>query len=142
MDKSKILYECVRKLDAEKIKERASQDGEKPLGYVLGFLRDNYRLPKPDGWNVAEAILAYFQVRNEKEVTGGITVRARFALGQKVWLMDENKAVCRTVLKIDTSTQASDGSIITSVSYQVTGCARPVSESLLFESKAALIASL
>lgn len=47
------------------ILDRAKKNNEKPLGYVLDYLKENYSLPKTEGLPVAEKILNFFKIEEE-----------------------------------------------------------------------------
>lgn len=54
----------VNEFSAGVIYNRAARDQEKPMGFILTYLRDQ-GLPKVQGWIVGEAILKYFCIDNE-----------------------------------------------------------------------------
>ena len=62
MDKEKILEELKRKLTRDSILDGSERDEESPMGYLLTYIRDNYNLPKTDGWSIAEAVLEHFNL--------------------------------------------------------------------------------
>jgi len=64
MDKEKILEELKKDLTRDAIINSAIRDEEKPMGYLLTYIRDMYNLPKTDGWNIAVKVLEYFNIKN------------------------------------------------------------------------------
>ena len=65
MDKKEILFDAVKKLDRQTILDNAYRNDEKPFGFVIDLLKDEYNLPKTEGWNIALAILAFFEIYND-----------------------------------------------------------------------------
>lgn len=59
-----IIKECTEQLTKDTILSRAERDGERPMGFLLTYLRDNYSLPKTSGWSIAEKILERFGIDN------------------------------------------------------------------------------
>jgi hypothetical protein len=60
-----VFCELTSDLTREKIIEKAARDGEKPMGFLLTYIRDRYNMPKSEGWNVAESLLHFFNIDNE-----------------------------------------------------------------------------
>jgi hypothetical protein len=60
-----ILFNAITCLSKENILKNAKRYEEKPFGYVIGYLKDVYKLPKMIGGDVAEKILKYFEIENE-----------------------------------------------------------------------------
>lgn len=60
----KMYEHLLKTLTPALIIQRAKRDGEKPMGYLLTYIRD-MGLPKTSGWIVAEAILSRFMIDNE-----------------------------------------------------------------------------
>lgn len=56
--------EFTNEFSAGIVCNRAARDMEKPMGFILTYLRDQ-GLPKTEGWIVGEAILKYLQIDNE-----------------------------------------------------------------------------
>lgn len=65
MDKEQIFQELITDLSKEKIIEKAKIDQEKPMGFLLTYIRDMYNLPKTAGWQIAEKVLEYYGIDNE-----------------------------------------------------------------------------
>lgn len=61
-----IFVNCILHLDRECIIRNARRNDEKPFGYVIDYLKDEYSLPKSIGWNIALKILREFKIVNEK----------------------------------------------------------------------------
>ena len=55
-----IYEELTHKLCGKNILFNAQRDEETPFGYVLGYIRDMYGLPKTEGWDTAEEVCKYF----------------------------------------------------------------------------------
>lgn len=64
MDLFLIYNECLSELDAYTIITGARKDNEKPMGYLLSYLKDTYYLPKIKGCKIAEKILKHFEINN------------------------------------------------------------------------------
>lgn len=60
-----VFCELTSTLTRERIIGKAAHDEEKPMGYLLTYIRDMYNMPKTEGWNVAEALLNFFNIDNE-----------------------------------------------------------------------------
>lgn len=54
----------INEFNAGVVCNRAARDKEKPMGFILTYLRDQ-GLPKIQGWIVGEAILKYLCIDNE-----------------------------------------------------------------------------
>lgn len=61
----KIYAELEQTLTREQIIRGSRRDGEKPLGYLLTYLKDNYGLPKQAGFKVATDTLWRLGISNE-----------------------------------------------------------------------------
>jgi len=59
---SVIYREMVTAMSEESIRAAAVREGDKPFGYVLEYIRDNYGLSKIEGWDTAEAICKHFNI--------------------------------------------------------------------------------
>jgi hypothetical protein len=57
-----IYREMVATMSEESIRAAAAREGDKPFGYVLEYIRDNYGLSKIEGWDTAEAICKHFNI--------------------------------------------------------------------------------
>jgi hypothetical protein len=55
-----IYNEVIKALDRETITKCAERNGELPFGYVIDYLKDMYRLSKPDAWWTAVEICNHF----------------------------------------------------------------------------------
>ena len=60
-----IFVECINDLSKETIIRCAKKNNEKPFGFVIDYIKDNYSLPKPNGWDIAEKVLEHFEIDNE-----------------------------------------------------------------------------
>lgn len=60
----KMYEHLLKTLTPATIIQRAKRDGEKPMGFLLTYIRD-MGLPKTSGWIVAEAVLSRFMIDNE-----------------------------------------------------------------------------
>ena len=60
-----VFCELTNDLTRGKIIGKAAHDGEKPMGFLLTYIRDLYDMPKSEGWNVAESLLHFFNIDNE-----------------------------------------------------------------------------
>lgn len=58
----KVYESAIKFLSRERILTSAREEGDLPFGWVLEFLRDEYNLPKPDGWTTARAICDHFNL--------------------------------------------------------------------------------
>lgn len=56
----RIAWRVRRSLSADIILLGAQRDEETPAGYLLTHLKDNYGLPKPEGWIVVNYIIARY----------------------------------------------------------------------------------
>ena len=60
-----VFCELSTTLTSRYITGHAARDNEKPMGFLLTYIRDMYDMPKTEGWNVAEALLNFFNIDNE-----------------------------------------------------------------------------
>lgn len=56
----RIAWRVRRSLSADIILLGAQRDEETPAGYLLTYLKDNYGLPKPEGWIVVNYLIARY----------------------------------------------------------------------------------
>lgn len=42
---------------------KAEENNETPFGFVLGYIKDVYSIPKTDGWEIAEKVLEWFKIK-------------------------------------------------------------------------------
>ena len=66
MTSEEILQDILSKLTPRMIIQGASRDNEKPMGYLLTYIRDMYGLPKTQGWDIAEAVLKHYNIENKE----------------------------------------------------------------------------
>ena len=59
-----IFNDIIHNLTKWQILEKARRDEERPMGFLLSYIRDNYNLPKTQGWEIAEKVLDYYQIKN------------------------------------------------------------------------------
>lgn len=59
-----VYEECLHKLCGLHIVTNARRDEETPFGYVLGYIKDMFNLPKTEGWDTAKAVCEYFGFKN------------------------------------------------------------------------------
>lgn len=64
MTNEKIFNELSSKFTREAILNCARNDREKPYGFLICFIRDNYGIPKPDGHEIAMKLLKFFNINN------------------------------------------------------------------------------
>jgi hypothetical protein len=64
MDLEKAYNECIVAFDADTIIRCAERNNERPMGFLLTYLKDMYFIPKYYGWGVAERILKHFKIEN------------------------------------------------------------------------------
>lgn len=60
----KAFNDFINEFNAGVVYNRAARDKEKPMGFILTYLRDQ-GLPKTQGWIVGEAILKYLCIDND-----------------------------------------------------------------------------
>ena len=60
-----ILLDCLYTLSKETIINSAKKNEEKPFGFVIDYIKSNYSVPKPNGWDIADKVLEYFEIDNE-----------------------------------------------------------------------------
>ena len=65
MTNNEVFNEIIKNLNGDDIINGAIRDDEKPIGYLLTYIKDEYNIPKKEGWNIAEAILKYFGIKND-----------------------------------------------------------------------------
>ena len=61
----KIFKELSSKFTREAILNCARNDREKPYGFLICFIRDNYGLPKMEGHEIAMDLLKFFNINND-----------------------------------------------------------------------------
>lgn len=59
-----IFNDIIQHLTKWQILEKARRDEERPMGVLLSYIRDNYNLSKIQGWEIAEKVLDYYQIKN------------------------------------------------------------------------------
>ena len=57
-----IFNEIITRMSKEDILRKAERDNEKPFGYIIEYIRDEYNIPKPDGWHIAERICKFYGI--------------------------------------------------------------------------------
>ena len=62
MTKKEIFAELSTTLTRERIVEGAIRDNEKPMGFLITYIRDMYGLPKTEGRSIAEDLLKFFDL--------------------------------------------------------------------------------
>lgn len=59
-----IWEEICTDLTEYGILRKAEENNETPFGYVLGYIKDVYSIPKTDGWGIAEKVLEWFKIKS------------------------------------------------------------------------------
>lgn len=62
MTPTEIYNKCITELDTHTIVSNATKDKETPLGFLLTYLKDDYRLSKIEGYPIAEKIIKHFNL--------------------------------------------------------------------------------
>ena len=58
----------IKRLNRTYILQQAKHNEEKPFGFVIDFLKDEYSLPKSQGWNIAMRVLEHFNIDNNAQL--------------------------------------------------------------------------
>ena len=65
MTKNDIIIEIIQNLSRNYIINMSIRDKEKPIGFLLTYIRDVYGLSKTEGWDIAIYILNHYNIKNE-----------------------------------------------------------------------------
>ena len=57
--KKEILEQC-KNISREVIIRESERNGEKPFGYIIDWIKDDYNLHKIDAYPYAEMVMKYF----------------------------------------------------------------------------------
>lgn len=60
---------AIKKLTRQGILSEAARNQEKPFGFVIDWLKDNFGMPKTEGWDIAGKVLEYFNIDNEAPIS-------------------------------------------------------------------------
>ena len=56
--KEKILEEMKARFTTDEILARSKRDGERPMGFLMSYIKDEYGLPKQEAFPIAVQVLA------------------------------------------------------------------------------------
>lgn len=59
-----IFDEIIKRVTRGRILEISAKDNERPMGFLLTYIKDVYGLPKSKGWNIAERVLTHYNIEN------------------------------------------------------------------------------
>lgn len=57
-----ILFDAINSLTKEGIISKSKINDETPFGYVIDYLKDEYNLPKAQGFKIAEKIIKHYKL--------------------------------------------------------------------------------
>ena len=61
-----IAKAVMNMLTREQIIEKARRDGEKPMGYLLTYIKDMCNCSKIQAWPAAEKVLKEYNINNDE----------------------------------------------------------------------------
>lgn len=61
-----VLEFCKEHLNKEHIIAEAKKNGERPFGYVIDFIKDEFNISKTQAWYTAEKVIIYFGLTNNE----------------------------------------------------------------------------
>ena len=65
MTEFEIKQDLLSKLTPRIIIQGAIKGEEKPMGFLLTYIKDMYGLSKTQGWDIAESVLARYNIENK-----------------------------------------------------------------------------